>query len=249
RQRGGEERGEAIHLYDLKKKKDEVFVAKASGYQLSGDGKRIAWRMGKEISIADASGKAPTEIEEKVTLSSLPLEVDSQKEWQQIFAEAWRLQRDFFWAPNMVGVDWDAVRKKYEPQLSRVATRGELNEVISSMQAELGNSHEYISGGDSAFPPPEGASIGLLGGDVEVDKDSGLHRFARVLRPEPWETEVESPLTMSHVNVNEGDYLLAINGRDLAATDSVDQRLANLAGVQVQLTICPKPDKSDARDQ
>jgi tricorn protease len=248
RPRGGEERGEPIHIYDLKKKKDEVFVAKASGYQLSGDTKRIAWRMGKEISIADASGKAPSEIEEKLTLSSLPLEVDSQKEWKQIFEEAWRLQRDFFWAPNMVGVDWEGVRKKYEPLLPRVATRGELNEIISLMQAELGNSHEYISGGDSAFPAPDGASIGMLGGDVEIDKDTGLHRFTHVLRPEPWETDVESPLTMSHVNVKEGDYLIAINGHDLTPADSVDQRLSNLAGLQVQLTVCSKPDKSDARD-
>src|SRR5262249_11978614 len=118
----GEERGNPIHVYDLKKKKDEVFVAKAGSYTLSGDGKRIAWRSGKEINIADASGKAPTEIEEKVALASLPLQIDAQQEWKQIFAEAWRRQRDFFWAPNMKGVDWEAARKKYEPLLSRVAT-------------------------------------------------------------------------------------------------------------------------------
>jgi tricorn protease len=90
--------------------------------------------------------------------------------------------------------------------------------------------------------------IGLLGADIDVDEATGLHRFAKIFRPERWEGDIEAPLTMTHANVKDGDYLLAINGVPLAPTDSVDERLANLAGVQVQLTVCSKPDKSDARD-
>jgi tricorn protease len=252
RRRDGGNEETVLKYFDLKKKKEETFASKVSSFSLSRDGKRIAWRTGGSgggtINIADASGKPPSEIEEKVTLSSLPLQVDPQKEFTQMFAEAWRLQRDFFWAENMAGVDWPAVKKKYEPLVCRAATRGELNDLIGQMQGELGNSHTYISGGDAPFGPPDPATVGSLGADVEIDKATGLHKFAKVYRPEPWETDVDAPLTLTNVNVHEGDFLLAVNGRELKRGDSVDQRLTNLAGVQVQLTVCTKPDQSDKRD-
>jgi tricorn protease len=237
-----------VMAFDLKKKKEDTYVDGTSGYDLSDDTKRIAWRKGKEILVADSSSKPGDEIEEKVKLDDLPLQVDTAKEWKQIFAEAWRLQRDFYWAENMVGVNWAAMKEKYEPLVARCATRGELNDVIGQLIGELGTSHTYVFGGDTSFKPPAPVAVGVLGADIEVDKNSGLHRFARVLRPEPWETYVKAPLTLSHANVKDGEYLVAINGRELKPNESVDERLQNLAGEQVLLTVASKPDKSDARD-
>jgi tricorn protease len=234
--------------YDFKKRKAEVYIEGIDGYALSGDTKKMAWRKDKEILVADTASKPGNEIEEKIAINSLPLMVNPNDEWKQIFAEAWRLQRDFYWAENMVGVDWPAMRSKYDCLLGRVATRGELNDVIGQLIGELGTSHTYIFGGDSTFQPPNPVPVGVLGADIEVEAKTGLHQFVRVLRAEPWETEIISPLTMSHANVKAGDYLLGVNGRELKRDDNADSRFVNLADVQVLLTVCSKPDKSDARD-
>ncbi|MGH7179112.1 MAG: PDZ domain-containing protein, partial [Tepidisphaeraceae bacterium] len=248
-QRRGERRDLDLHVFDLKKKKDEVILEDISGYTLSGDGGKLAYRKGKEILVIDAGSKPGKETEEKVALAALPLEVETEKEWAQIFNEAWRLQRDFYWADNMGGVDWPAMKKKYEPLVARAGSRGELSDIISQLFGELGTSHTYVFGGDSSYPPvPNAVPIGVLGADIEIDKATGLHRFSRVLRPEVWETDIAAPLTLPHANVRDGDYLLAINGRELKPTDNSDSKLTNLAGVEVLLTVCSKPDKSDARD-
>lgn len=237
-----------LHSYDLKKKKSEVFLSNINSYSLTPDGKKIAWRVSDEIKIADANSKPGDDIDEKISVSDMPLRVNTAEEWKQVFAEAWRLQRDFYWADNMAGIDWTAIRSKYEPLVVRVSSRGELNDLLSQMFGELGTSHAYIFGGDSAYQPPAPATVGVLGADIIVDKETGLHRFARVFKPEPWQTASKAPLGMSNVNVKDGDYLLAINNKPLERNDSVDERLTNWAGKQVLLTVCSKPDKSDARD-
>ena len=240
--------GGSLMAYNLKDRKTETFLPNITGYALSGDGKKIAWRTGDTIKVASTASKPPDDVTEKVSLGELPLMVTTAEEWKQIYHEAWRLQRDFYWASNMVGVDWAQARDKYAYLVPRAGTRGELNDVIGQLIGELGTSHTYISGGDSNYQPPRPVPIGLLGADFEVDEATGLHRFSRVYRPERWETGIPAPLIANHVNVKEGDFLLAINGRDVGPNDSVDERLTNLAGAEVLLTVASKPDKSDARD-
>ena len=237
-----------LHAFELKKKKEENFVEGIAGFALSRDGSKLAWRKGGDIVVVDASQKPEKEIETKVALNGLPLEVNTSDEWKQIYNEAWRLQRDFYWADNMVGLDWAAMKDKYGKLLPRVATRGELNDIIGQLIGELGTSHTYVFGGDTSFRPPNPVPVGVLGADVEHDKDANLHKFVRVLRPEPWETQLDAPLTLPHANVHDGDYLIAINGKQLKPTDNADARLINQAGVEVLLTVCSKADKSDARD-
>jgi tricorn protease len=148
----------------------------------------------------------------------------------------------------MVGVDWPAMKTKYEALLSRVGSRGEMNDVIGQLIGELGTSHTYVFGGDSAFMPPNPVPTGVLGADIQLDKETGLHKFVKVLRPEAFETDIDAPLTLSHADVKDGEYLIAVNGRELKPTDSADAQFINLAGVEVLLTVASKPDKSDARD-
>ncbi|HEY7090221.1 MAG TPA: hypothetical protein VH518_19140, partial [Tepidisphaeraceae bacterium] len=108
-----------LHAYDFEKRKDEVYIENIRSYAISGDGNKIAWGKDKDILIADTSGKPGNDIEDKVAVNGLPLLVNPVEEWRQIYADAWRLQRDFYWAQNMVGVDWEQMRKKYEPLLDR----------------------------------------------------------------------------------------------------------------------------------
>lgn len=235
-----------LHVFDLKTKKSEVAIASLRDYGLSGDGSKIAWRVGREILVADTAGKISAEGAERIDPSSLPLKVDPPQEWAQIFREAWRLQRDFFWAENLVHVDWDAAGKKYGGLLPRISTRDELNDLIGQMMFELGTSHTYTIGGD--IESGDRVATGLLGADLELDEASGLLRFETVLRPEVWETSVEAPLTMNHVDVREGDHLFAIDGIELGAADNLHAALENLAGRQVLLTVGRTTNRSAARD-
>ncbi len=239
-----------LHVFDLKKKKDDVFYEGVDGYALSRDGTRLAWKDNRDIVVVDANQKPEPgkPFDEKVSLKSLPLIVDVNAEWKQIYNEAWRLQRDFYWADNMVGLDWPAMKEKYGKLLPRVSSRAELNDLIAQLISELGTSHTYVYGGDFNFAPPAPIPTGVLGADVELDEATGLHKFVKVLRPEPWETDIESPLTMTNANVQEGDFLIAVNGHELAPNDNVDAQLEDMAEVQVQLTVASKGDKSDARD-
>ncbi len=243
----------ALRVYDLKKKKHELFIDKVRDYTTSADGKKLAYRgSGEEILVVgtdskpgDGKDKEDKDVE-KLNPATLPLSVEPKGEWAQIFRESWRLQRDFYWAENMAGVDWEGAYKKYAPLVARVSTRAELNDLIGQLIAELGTSHTYVSGGDLETAKTVG--VGLLGADLELDKTAGRHRFKRILRPEVWETYVKSPLTMTHANVQEGEYLFAINGVEVKPAESVHQHLQGLAGKQVVLTVGKAADRGDARD-
>lgn len=247
-----------LRLYDLKKKKDEVFIPALRSYSLSTNGKKLAYRAaGDEILIVGTDSKPGEEKgegkgdkndteKEQVVPSQLPLQVNPDEEWAQIFAEAWRFQRDFYWAENMAGIDWKAARDRYAPLLPRISSRNELNDLLGQLIAELGTSHTYVFGGDTENAKTVG--VGLLGADLEPNAAANAWRFARILKPEDWETEVPAPLTMTHARVKEGDLLLAVNGRSLTTTDNPYERLAGLADRYVQLTVCSNADKSDARD-
>lgn len=244
----------SLHVYDLRKKKSEVLVTGLKDYVLSGDGKKVAYQLKKKIVLADAGKSAAPRVaraepkddeEEGVDPKKLPLSVQPRDEWAQIFGEAWRLQRDFYWAENMAGMDWKASRDRYAPLLSRISTRQELNDLIGQMIAELGTSHTYVMGGD--VDEMKRVGTGLLGADLAPDEAAKCWRIARVLRPEAWETDIDSPLTATHVRVQDGDLLVAIEGREVGPRDDVDERLAGRAEQWVELTVARKADKSDAR--
>lgn len=247
----------ALHVYDLKKKKSDVFIPALRSYAVSGNGKKLAYRgRGDEILLTATDGKPgddkgdkgdkKDDDKEQVVPAKLPLLVKPDEEWAHIFHEAWRLQRDFYWAENMAHVDWKAMRDRYAALLPRISTRNELNDLIGQLIAELGTSHTYVFGGDTESAKPVG--VGLLGADLAPDAAANAWKFVRVLRPEVWETEVVSPLTMTHARVRDGDLLLAVNGRPLAAADNVYERFAGLADQWVKLTVASLPDRSDARD-
>ncbi len=233
--------------FEIKGKKLTNIMPGINSYGVSDDDKVLAVLKDQEIFVGSV-GPEIAQTPDRISTGSMPLMVDIRAEWNQIFADAWRLQRDFYFAQNMGGVDWKAIRAKYEVLLPRIGHRSELNDLISQMQGELGTSHEYINGGDFTYLAPAPVATGMLGADITVDDTTHLHKISRIFRPEPWETDIEAPLAPAYLRVHEGDFLLAINGQPLAANDSVGALLENLAGVEVLLTVSSKADKSDAHD-
>jgi tricorn protease len=165
----------AIHQYNLVEEEDKTLAEQVGTYVLSRDGSTIAYPSPGGVTVKPI---APPGEDEQISLGDLQVRVDVRGEWKQMFEEAWRLQRDFYWAPNMVGIDWPAMREKYAALLPRVGTRGELNLLIGELIGELGTSHTYVWGGQRhEHSTPKPVSVGLLGATVAFD--NGAFRISR----------------------------------------------------------------------
>ncbi len=174
---------------------------------------------------------------ESIRLANMPVEIDQRAEWRQIFTEAWRLYRDFFYDPAMRGVDWPAMREKYTKLLDACANREDLDYIIGEMLGELGSSHVYLNPPPGNEPPVE--AVGMLG--VDFDLDQGAYRIVKIYDAAPSDTAARNPLRQPGVDVKEGDYLLAVNGRPLDMTQDPWAAFKGLAGKDVTLTVSSKP--------
>jgi len=231
--------------YDLKEREEKTVISKISSYALSADGKKVLYKSNSTYGIIDlAAGKKVGD--GKIATSKLKAWIDPHAEWKQIFTEAWRVQRDFFYDPNMHGLDWPAVRQRYAALLDYVVDREDLNYVIGEMIAELNASHTYVRGGDIEYP--DRISVGLLGCDFELDAANNAYRIAKIYEGAPWDAEVSSPLRQPGIEVNEGDYIFAVNGRKIDTSKDPWAALQGLSGEVVELTINDKPDTDDARE-
>ncbi len=252
---GGEDANpkNSLHAFTFASRKSEPFIESIRDFTLSPDGSKIAWRVKDEILVAgtDAKpdeGKDKSEAEKTaVDTRQLKTTVVPAAEWKQIFWEAWRLERDFYWTPDMAQLDWKAIGDQYAALLPRIGARQELNDLIGQLIAELGTSHTYVWGGDVA-PGRKPVPSGSLGASLAPDAASGAWRVTRILRPENFETDIISPLVQSHVNAKDGDYLWSIDGVPTDAKADIYKLLNGKAGQQVILNIGSKADKSDARD-
>jgi len=170
--------------------------------------------------------------------------VDPAVEWRQMYSEAWRFERDFFYDPGLHGLDLAVFKRRYEPYLGSVAHRADLNYLFTEMMNQLTVGHMFVSGGDQ--PRPSFVPGGLLGADYRIE--NGRYRFARVYGGENWNPQLRAPLTQPGVNVKQGEYLLAVRGRDLRASDDVHQVFESTANKQVVIRVGPNPDGTGARD-
>jgi tricorn protease len=240
----------AIHAYDLKERKDKVLLEGADHFALSHDGSKLLYRADGgdgAVGIIDAKPPdAPHKVGDGVLkLDGMKVEVDPPQEWKEMFNEVWRQERDYFFEASMNGVDWQKIKDQYAQLLPSVADRYSLTYVLGEMIGELSNSHTYVGGGD--FPDLHPVNVGLLGADYEIDAASGIYRIKKIFTGENWDAHTRSPLTEPGVNIKEGDYLIAINGRALRAPRTPDELLTNTANEVVTLTVNSKPVGDGAR--
>lgn len=236
--------GSSLHKYDFKARKDEVVLTGVNGYELTVDKKKILYGgPGGAMFLTSLQPKLQPG-QGRLALEAIEVKVVPALEWKQIFEEAWRINRDFFYAVNMHGADWPAMRKKYEPFLADLACRSDLNRLIQWLCSELGVGHHRVGGGDFIAETKTVAG-GLLGADYSVE--DGRYRFRKVYGGLNWNPDLRSPLTEPGVDVRAGQYLLAVAGRDLKAADNLYARFEGTAGKIVEITVGPKPDGSGSR--
>jgi len=242
-QEGGPEN--TLMAFDLESKKAKTFLSGISSYSLAaGKGKIAVMKRRGEIYVVDA-GSPPGDLDDaKVSLDGIVIDLDPRAEWEQMFYEAWRHERDFFWDPGMGGLDWTAIRDRYAALLPRLATREDLRDLLGELIGELNNSHTYVFGGDPGVHPRH-VSTGLLGADLV--REGNVYRVKRIYRGAPADNVV-SPLAGPGVGIAEGDYILAVNHAPLDGSRPFYSYFENLAGHEVLLTVNDRPSASGSRD-
>jgi len=232
-----------LHKFTLKDKKDEVIIPNANAYWLSGDSKKILYTAARSWGITPSLSKMKPG-EGRLNIDAIQVRIDPMEEWKQIFYEAWRVNRDYFYATNYHGADWDAMQKKYAPFLPHLSCRSDLNRVIQWMCSEIGVGHHRVSGGD-VLSSPQRVPGGLLGADFSVENNR--YRFTKIFGGLNWNPNLRSPLTEPGIDVKTGEYIIAVDGRDLRAPENLFSRFENTSGKIVELTVGPNPDGSNSR--
>jgi tricorn protease len=231
--------------YDLDKKKAKPFTEGVSGYAIARKGEKIAvMKKRGDIFVFEAGAAAGDAGDAKVSLSGVVVELDPREEWAQIYWEAWRQERDFYWDAGMAGLDWKTIGDHYATLLPRVATRSDLGDLIGELIAELNTSHTYVFGGDPGVKTAH-VSTGLLGADVAREGDA--YKVLRIYRGDPADN-VRSPLDEPGVRVAEGSYILSVNHRPFAKGRPFFAAFEELADKDVVLTVNSKPSPDGARD-
>ncbi|MFF5207704.1 PDZ domain-containing protein [Streptosporangium sp. NPDC000396] len=227
-----------LHVYDFAGQKQETLVEDVSEFQVGRDGATLLYQAGRRLRMIKA-GEAPEEDDTPgrasgwIDLSRVKVSIRPEAEWRQMFREAWRLQRENFWAEDMAGIDWDGVYRRYLPLVDRITTRGEFSDLLWELLGELGTSHAYESGG--AYRSRPHYRQGKLG--VDWSYEDGVYRIARIVGGDRWDPEATSPLNRLGVNVRPGDAVLAVNGQPVGPSASPGERLVNQADQEVQLTV------------
>src|SRR5437660_1205020 len=243
----GDGRDRKSHLcsYSLENRKETV-IGDANNYQITFDGKKMLVKVKKDYAIIDVPKDKLETKDHEHKIQGLDTQLDRHAEWNQIYFECWRQMRDFFFSPNMNGVDWKAQRDKYAALLPFVNHRNDLTYLLGELIAELNSGHAYVGGGER--PETKRIKLGLLGAEVSRDPTTRAYRIDRILPGENWDKQTRSPLTEIGVDVKPGDYILAINGTPVSTLPNLYDALICTAGKQVILRVNSKPTDTGARD-
>jgi tricorn protease len=265
--RGQGPAGAQLMRYDLERRRSSTVQPSVIAYELTPDGRKMLYATSRENwfvgttaggppssptpPTGGGSGRSLTQApapsatgDGKLNLEAIEVRLEPREEWKQIFEEAWRINRDFFYAPNMHGADWPAIKKKYEQFLPHVTNGGDLYRVIRWMLSELAVGHSYMTPGERLH---ERKTVpgGLLGADYEIA--NGRYRFKKIYGGLNWTANTRSPLTAPGVNVKEGEYLLAVNGKELRPPTEVYSLFENTSGKLTDITVGPNPDGTGSR--
>jgi tricorn protease len=235
----------SLMLFDLKDLTDkkEKKLGDVNDYEISLDSTKMLIVKDGKYSIIDLP-KGNLEVKDNVDLSNMKVMVNLKEEWMGIYNECWRQMRDFFYAPNMQGVNWKAMYDKYKVLVPYVNHRADLTYIIGELIGELNVGHAYINGGD--LPEVPKLNMGLLGAELTKDV-SGYFKITKILKGENWSKSLRSPLTEVGVNVNTGDFIIAVNGKPTNKMTDIYESLINTANKQVELTVNSSPSETGSR--
>jgi tricorn protease len=233
----------AVQRFELKTRKTEKIVDDVEAFDVSFDGEKMLYRQGEHWFINPAE-KPPEAGKGMLKTEAIEVYVVPHEEWKQMFHEVWRIERDFFYDPHFHGLDLQKAEQAYAPFVAGITSRADFNYLLGDMLGNINVLHMYVSGGK--HPDISTVHVGLLGADYAID--SGRYRFARIFNGENWNPQLHAPLTQPGVNVKEGEYLLAVNGRDVSASDEIYSYFQETAGKQTTLKVGPHPDGSGSRE-
>lgn len=226
--------GYTIHEFSLKKREAKEYTKGVWSLSISSKGKKILMNAMGAWKVADLGKPASTATAVRMNLN---VKLDPPAEWKQIFEEAWRYEKDYFYDPDLHGRDWDVVHERYAPLLPHVRHRSDLNYLLDQINGELSVGHSFVGGGD--YPEIKSEQVGLLGADIV--QDQGRWKISHIYTTETWNPGLTSPLDQPGLNIEEGYYLVGINGRELTAEDNLFQALDGTLGVQTGLHLNSSP--------
>jgi tricorn protease len=228
--------GLVISKFTLEKREAKEYVTGAGQLSVSSDGNKLLGRIGGAWKIMNASSASGSD---GTTVSiNLKVQLNRAEEWQQIFEETWRYEKDYFYDPGMHGRDWNEVHAKYAPLVPFVKHRADLNYILDQVNGELSVGHSFVGGGD--YPDVERSPVGLLGADLSAE--NGHWKIGRIYTTESWNPELSSPLDRPGIKVQEGYYLVGINGKEITDKDDPYQLLEGTVDVQTTININKTPD-------
>lgn len=234
--------GQTLHKYTLKDRKADKFLSPVHYFSISDDGKKLLYKSGQQWGVVDASGK-PNIGDGSLNVSSIQIKVDPKKEWKQIFREAWRFERDYLYVKNIHGADWNKVYEMYAPLVEYIAHRSDLTYLLDILGGEVSIGHSFTGGGDN--PKINPVKIGLLGADLEISNNR--YRIKKIYNGENWNPDLRAPLSAPGVDVNEGDYIIAVDGVELKVPANPYSLFENKANKQVTLQVSKNPDSTNSR--
>ncbi len=243
--------GFTIQKYDLEKRKLDKAIDGVTSFELSANGEKAlyrqgfgSWVIGSTATLGAPMPPGAPGGPSMLKVAEMEVRVEPQVEWRQMFNEVWRNERDFFYDKNLHGLNLEEMKKRYAPYVEAVAHRSDLNYIFEDMLNQLTVGHMFMGGGDQQRP--NFVPGGLLGCDYKIE--NGRYRFAKVYNGENWNPQLRAPLTAPGINVKEGEYLLAVGGRELRSTDSVYQLFESKAGKQVVIKVGPNADGTGSRE-
>ena len=253
--------GRVLHKFDVCTRKTDKLLDNIGTFAISSNGEKVLYEQLPPMNpLMPAGGpphgtwaikpvemigkpSEPGKPDGTLHIDAMQVYSDPRVEWLQMYREVWRIERDFFYDPNLHGLNREAQEKAYLPYVENVQSRPDLNYILADMLGDITAQHVYIGGGDR--PEPKQVNVGLLGADYTVDHDR--YRFSKIYFGENWNPGLRAPLTEPGVNVHEGEYLLAVNGREVHGSDEIFSFFLNRAGKSVELKVGPDPGGKDAR--
>jgi tricorn protease len=249
-----------LWAYSLDEREQKPVIDGIRSYHMSGDGSHVIYRKRDKIGIIKAKtrGEKRKQHDDEdslkfkydrnaLNLSKMKMWLDPAAEWRQMFNEAWRMERDFYYEPNMHGLDWDAMHAKYSRLLPYASCSQDMRFIIGELIGELNTSHTYVWAGDRKRKA-EAVNVGMLGVDWDTDETSNRYRFGKIYRTPDWTRGIVPPLLRPGVDITEGDYLLQVNHQEVTADRNIYSYFQDLAGKQVTLLINNRPSLDGARE-